>query len=250
MPCNSGVSLIPEVKGQHEWFAAQGLFNGLVLLGDKTTGSYWDHITGECVYGEPKGVQLEFTDFDLVYTTVSGALKMRPHAHIALSTNLPTKGKFMSLVSRFMHKLMGNRLPPRFLKTMGEEDTRRERMDIGLGLWTPTTQRYYPLEVIKAHPAGLFDTVDGETLFVYYNESAQATDAFYINAHDAQLSGDNILFDTGECLSNGVLYDVDGAEIAVNRPQQMFTRWYGFAYTFPDCDIYDLPVGQQNFVAH
>ena len=72
MPCNSGVSLIPTVNGKTELFAATGLYNGLALLGDATTHSYWDHITGECVHGEHLGKQLDFTEFDLLYTTVEG----------------------------------------------------------------------------------------------------------------------------------------------------------------------------------
>jgi len=28
------------------------------------------------------------------------------------------------------------------------------------------------------------------------------------------------------------------AETEEERPNQLFTRWYGFAYTFPGCEVY------------
>jgi hypothetical protein len=77
MPCNSGVSLTPIVDGKPERFAARGLYNGLALLGDYATNSYWDHITGACVHGPLQGAQLPFSPFSLRYVNVNGALQMR-----------------------------------------------------------------------------------------------------------------------------------------------------------------------------
>jgi len=239
MPCNSGVSLIPVINGTFTEFAARGLHNGLVLLGDKQTHSYWDHITGECVHGDLKGQQLAFTDFDLLYTTVAGALITFPQAQLAPSDGLPTRGRFMKWVSRFYHAVLGNWLPPYFTKTLDpQEDLRRDRMDIGLGLWTTGTHRYYPMDVLKAQAEGILDTLDGKTVFVFYNTQTKAPDAFYIEAQAVQKQGDCYLFDTGVFFENGALCHPQGHPMTIQRPQQMFTRWYGFAYTFPNCDIY------------
>ncbi len=240
MPCNSGVSLIPVIDGQYTEFAARGLYNGLALLGDKPTNSYWDHITGECVLGHHKGKNLEYSDHDLLYTTVEAALKMYPDAQLAQSSKLDLRGKFLNFVTPFMHRFMGNNLPPHFVKTVGEADTRRETMDLGLGVWTTAVRRYYPMDAIKAHPKGIFDRIEDETLFIYYDDIAKAPDAFFIEAQSVELQVDNSYrFDTGVTLVNGFLYDGNGEKLAVKRPQQMFTRWYGFSYTFPNCDIYD-----------
>jgi hypothetical protein len=35
----------------------------------------------------------------------------------------------------------------------------------------------------------------------------------------------------------GVLMSRDGKRQNVERPQQMFTRWYGFSLTFPGCEV-------------
>ena len=236
MPCNSGVSLIPKVHGQQAWFSAGGLYNGLVLLKDAGTGSYWDHITGECVHGPLKGTQLEYSDYDLLYMTVSAALVSHPHARLAPSDvrlhHIPLK------IAQFLRGFLGPFLPPHFLTTMGQEDDRRARMDLGLGLWTSKTRRYYPVDTIKQAPDGLFDKVDGQSVFIYFNALGGAPDAFYTQADRVVRQDDMLQFNTGECLLAGKLFDVQGQEIVVERPQQMFTRWYGFAFTFPHAEIY------------
>ena len=35
-----------------------------------------------------------------------------------------------------------------------------------------------------------------------------------------------------------VLIDRSGQRRPVQRPQQMFTRWYGFSLTFPGCEVF------------
>lgn len=231
--------MIPIVDGKHESFAAGGLYNGLVLLRDKTTQSYWDHITGECVYGEREGEQLEFTDFDLIYTTVEAALRMYPQSQLATSNHLNILGRFMQFMTPFMHRVLGNNLPPHFVKTVGEADTRRERMDLGLGVWSDRTRRYYPMEVIQASESGILDHIDGETIFVYYNQIAKAPDAVYVQAMTVDKQGDDYVFDGERVLQDGILYDANGHKLETRRSQQMFTRWYGFSYTFPNCEIYE-----------
>ena len=51
--------------------------------------------------------------------------------------------------------------------------------------------------------------------------------------------GDAIRFDSGAVLRDGVLLDPAGAPLPLRRPQQMSTRWYGFAFTFPGCGVYE-----------
>lgn len=40
-------------------------------------------------------------------------------------------------------------------------------------------------------------------------------------------------------LRDGVLYDSAGQYREIERPLQLFTRWYGFALTFPGTTIYE-----------
>ena len=80
MPCNSGVSLVPLVDGKRERFAVRGLYNGLALLADATTNSYWDHITGACVHGPRQGAQLRMTQATGVFVGTDGR-RARPSLH-------------------------------------------------------------------------------------------------------------------------------------------------------------------------
>jgi hypothetical protein len=36
-------------------FEFRGLYDGVSILSDRETGSYWHHITGECMYGSLAG---------------------------------------------------------------------------------------------------------------------------------------------------------------------------------------------------
>ena len=43
----------------------------------------------------------------------------------------------------------------------------------------------------------------------------------------------------GHQVRAGRLVDADNAPVATERPQQIFTRWYGFSLTFPNPEIYE-----------
>ena len=53
-------------------FAVGGMVNGLALLWDYETGSYWDHVTGEALHGPLKGERLKVWGIEV--TTVAAAL--------------------------------------------------------------------------------------------------------------------------------------------------------------------------------
>ncbi len=36
-----------------------------------------------------------------------------------------------------------------------------------------------------------------------------------------------------------MVYDAHGTRVDVERPQQLFSRWYGFALTFPGTEIFE-----------
>jgi hypothetical protein len=224
------------VNGKTHHFAARGLYNGLVLLGDRESGSYWDHITGACVHGPLKGYQLEV--LPLLHMNVAQALTKTPDARVAISKQA-FKQRVMAYFAGWARRSKRGLLPPGFKRTMGEEDTRRPRMDIGLGVWTDTTQRYYPLERLRAHGGALIDELDGRRLLIYMDPTSSTPVALYTNATSCNWQGDVLHLDTGGIIRGGALYDAQGGSQAVTRPMQLFTRWYGFAYTFPGCEVYE-----------
>ena len=234
--CNSGVSLSPVVNGKTHHFAARGLYNGLVLLGDRESSSFWDHITGECVHGPLKGYQLKI--FPLLHRDVRQALATHPDAQVAISRQ-SLKHWVMAHITEQGRKSKRGFLPPGFKQTMGKEDTRRRRMEIGLGVWTDATHRFYPLETLRAHGSALIDELDGRRLLVYIEPTSRIPAALYMEATRYNWQDDTLHLDTGEIIRGGVLYDAQGATQEITRPLQLFTRWYGFAFTFPGCEVYE-----------
>jgi hypothetical protein len=125
-----------------------------------------------------------------------------------------------------------------FAATLGEEDPRRPRMDLGLGIWSGPIRRYYPMELIRQNGNALLDEIQGRRVLVYVDPITFIPAALYVNATRARLDGETVRLDDGRVVRAGVLWDARGARLASERPQQVFTRWYGFALTFPGTEVY------------
>ena len=169
---------------------------------------------------------------------VRQALATYPDAQVAFSKQ-PFKQRIMGRIAERGRKSKGGLLPPRFKQTMGEEDTRRPRMEIGLGVWTDATHRFYPLETLRAHGSALIDELDGRRLLVYIEPTSSTPAALYTEATQCNWQDDTLHLDTGEIIRGGGLYDAQNAAQEIIRPMQLFTRWYGFAFTFPGCEVYE-----------
>ena len=182
------------VAGKVHHFSAGGLYNGLVLLIDDETRTYWDHITGEAVHGELKGAKLD--NWPIEMTNVETALKNDPNLRVHHS-----KPTFLGRLMVWVHRWLPMKLPPNFRGTMGKPDDRQPEMEIGLGVVTDGVRRFYPKRSIGE---GIDDEIDGRALHIHIGE-----DAVPVAKWD-----------------NG------------SRPLQLFTRWYGFSYTYPYCEVW------------
>jgi hypothetical protein len=172
----------------------------LVLLGDNETGSYWNHITGECLHGPLKGNRLE--TFPIEHISVKNALNKYPNLHVALSK----PPLLMKVVTPIMN--IGRKkgfLPPFFRKTMGSIDARLPEMTSGLGVIIGETEKFYTIDSIKKHNGVIQDTIEGENITVQIDG---------IDHLPYALLSDN------------------------SRPMQLFTRWYGFSLTYPNCKVF------------
>ena len=186
------------IDGELLHLSAGGLYNGLVLLIDDETRTYWDHITGEAVHGPRKGAQLPVWGLDL--TTVEAALVAEPELLVAVSKQ--------GLFARVFGRLGGTRIrkrgffPPGFRATMGERDERLGEQTSGLGVVVDGEARFYPVAALRA---------------------GAVTDDWPRGALTVALG------------------DVDRVPFAVwadaTHPFQLFTRWYGFSFTYPDCGL-------------
>ncbi len=235
MVCNSGVSLTPVVEGRTLQFGHRGLVNGLSVLGDHETGSYWDHITGECISGPLVGRRLPIAP--LLHETAASASARHDGALIAISR--PSLfGRFMGRVAEWTRVSKRGFLPPGFRGTMESVDARLPEMTLGLGIWNDRAARFYPLDQIRRQTSGLTDRLGAEVVQISVDVETRIPAAVHVEQE-------------ADIRSNGA----DGArsEPALpttaagsgfpeapprSRPMQLFTRWYGFVLTFPNCEIY------------
>ncbi len=233
MVCNTGAGLTPSVDDEVRLFNEQGLYNGLFLMADDKTGTYWNHMTGEAVYGPEVGKRLEV--HNVRHTTVAQILTEDPETRVALSEHQRAqrgRGPLSAILSGFQ------RLSRMFLNTIDKQDERRPTMDLGLGIWDGSTQRYYAHETIMAQNKAVLDSFGGRTILVYYDPVGFSPMAQYVGADRVSWVDDVLHLSSGEYIEDGVTHAADGSRVDVERPLQVFTRWYGFSQTFPDTELY------------
>ncbi len=240
MICNTGIGLIPKVDGSVHRFTEKGLYDGLFLMSDHESGSRWNHMTGEAVYGPLVGKWLELEN--VFHTTVGQVLAEHPDALMAWSEHpaaLRRSGDGGGTLRRLLSRIRG--VPDMFPPTMGAEDDRRDRMEMGIGIWTDDLARYYPMPDVQALDNAVFDDFGGHKVLIYYDPAAHALVAERTDATTATWDGDVLRLSNGDRIEQGILYGPDGSRKTRTRPLQVFTRWYGFSLTFPETEIYARP---------
>lgn len=195
--------MTPLVNGQRLHFEASGLYDGLVLLGDRQTRSYWHHSTGECLHGQYEGEKLEISN--LFHYTFKRALEEYPDLRLGISNPPPYVKIVLSITRRFL-KSKHNVLPPFFKKTIQETDDRLDEQTMGLGVIIEDCAKFYPLDIIKAKKI-IEDSFCDRTILVTYNEEHHFPKCTDPKNND--------------------------------MPMQLFTRWYGFSLTNKNCEIYE-----------
>ena len=226
--------MAPSIDGEVHWFAEHGLYDGLFLMRDEESGSYWDHMTGEAVYGPLTGSRLEV--FHVTQTTVAQVLSQDRDALITISDRAIRTDEQMgtsSLLSR-----VGGRLNRMFSSTVKEEDGRRPTMDIGMGVWDGDLARYYPYDEVVGRGNALFDIFGGRQVVIYLDPSAYSLAAAYTEAGGFRWEDRVLRFSDGSFIENAIFHDASGERAQIERPLQVFTRWYGFSLTFPQTDVF------------
>lgn len=211
-----------------------GLYDGLFVMQDQESKTLWNHISGEALYGPHVGRSLGPVG-NILQMTVEESLEYDASMRVAISdrpftgrSGVPGQGTLSD----------DARLMPMFIETLGAEDTRRPRMDMGLGIWTPETRRYYPMEEIRARDGAFIDELDGRSVLIYIESRSATPTAMFVDAAGASVDGNEISLDSGAVIRSGVLLDAAGNRLEGERPQQIFTRWYGYALTFPGSEVF------------
>jgi hypothetical protein len=220
-----------------------GLYDALFVMQDTETKTLWNHITGEALYGPLLGRTLGPLS-NLLQMNMKQALELDPGMPIAISDRPYVAGGRQFGTARggiSPRSSVGNpnaQLSPMFIETLGKEDTRRPRMDMGLAIWTEKTRRYYPMERIRERGEAFIDQVDGRKILIYIDPETSSPAAIFVDGQKAERKQNDIRLDNGAVVRSGVLFDNNGKRQNPERPQQIFTRWYGFALTFPESEIF------------
>jgi hypothetical protein len=234
------------VGGKVHHFNYVGIYDGLAVVQDRESKTLWNHVTGEAMYGPLVGQKLKHSS-NLLHMNVRQALAVDANMQIAISDRQYFVGeKLLGTAPGFLGGRGAERWAPdnpkaqivrEFVPTLGREDTRRPRMDIGLGVWTGKTRRYYPMELIRQRGEAFVDQIDGRSVLIYVEPETSTPAAIFVGAKSARMDGREVRLDNGSIVRMGVLVNRDGKRQTVERPQQLFTRWYGFSLTFPGSDI-------------
>ncbi|MBT3271604.1 MAG: DUF3179 domain-containing protein [Spirochaetales bacterium] len=174
-------------------------------MSDKDSWSIWDHITGECFQGEHKGKKLEI--WPIFLTTVEAALHDYPDLTVSFSGYRGGKASLLYLVLRKKINAKGF-IPPYFRATMaGDIDSRLDKLVQGLGVINGKSGKFYPKSAV---PKGT-KIVD-------------------------EWRGKKIQIESGAIDGVPRATWLDSGEV----PMQLLSRWYGFSFTFPGCEIYGI----------
>jgi hypothetical protein len=176
------------------------------------------------------GAQLEV--FNVLQMTVDQALDWDPDLEVAISDRpIRRRDRWNPLTA------MVRELSDRFLGTMSPKDERRDDMEIGTGTWTEGDALFFPMPVVEGEGGFVFSELDGRALLTYIDPTSRTMFAQYTEASGAQWDGDVLRLNNGRHVRSAGLYEGD-KRLETQRPMQVFTRWYGFALTFPETRVH------------
>lgn len=213
---------------------------------DDLTRSQWLHYTGECVTGPLAGRQLE-----LFPTTA-----MNWGAFREAFPEGDTIPEDDALWRRLMGYVAGARglhaLPPLFRKTMRAPDPRLPEGELGLGVFVGRKRllgakvdaRFYRFADCRAKRL-VRDDLAGRPLAVYYHPSADVPLAVWSELEGAAI--DLALDHEGRLVDHatGARFDLVGRALSgpfagkrLELASSIWTRWYGWAQTYPDTSLW------------
>lgn len=231
--CNAGAVFSPVVDGKVYHFAERGLYNAMTILADSETGSLWNHLTGLCMYGPMQGRSLSRIGTP-IQMTAQQAVDQYPEIKLAVSVLTPEVEKETKEDEAWGKN---PQFSPRLEATLGTEDARLPRLEMGLGVWTDSTRRFYRFDDLNASKV-IVDEIDGQKVVIYVDPHIPVPHAMFADAERAEWHGEAVHLSNGQIIRGGGLLDSAGNLVKSKRPLQLFTRWYSFAVTFPNCEIY------------
>ena len=234
--CNTGMVFDSRVDGQVLHFQRRGSYEGLLLIWDEETDSYWQHITGQCLHGASRGKQLR-TITTTRQMSAAEVIAGHPQALLMADPLTPQQEK----LSRAMERMRANpeRVEGGILSQIVQEDSRRPRFELGLGVWDVQSKQsiFFPLVLLHTYDNTYLTEFEGRRLLIYQSPEAIAPAAAYLDTRRAVWEGDILRLDGGAYIQNDTYFSADKQPQLLETPRQLLMRWYGFAMTFPNCTL-------------
>lgn len=235
--CNAGAIFNAQHQGQAFAFAAQGYYDVMVLISDHQTRSYWNHLTGECLYGPMAGAKLDRLNALQTMRAIDAVL-LYPDAHIAIMDGMDAEAT--TTAHRWNDKYRLPTIPnygDSLLSTKGQVDPRLPPSDMGLGIWTANTQRYYPIRKLYEAQNVIVDQIDGRSVVIILNTEIGLPTVFYFEPTMMKMLGSDLHLSPNARFRNGILF-IDGKPVKPERPNHNTIRWYAFSAIAPGCEVY------------
>ena len=229
MICSSGVGFDPVIDGHRYQFDVAGLYDGLFVMMDRTTGSIWTHFDGTILTGPLAGTGTALAIQPLFHRRWKDWVAEHPDT-LVMAWNDAYADSYWN--TRPGEPGLGRQ----FLDTIRSLDDRLPENELVLGVDTGTGSRAYVL----SDDGGLVvmaDEVGGVPIVV-----VMEPDSVFGIAFAATLDGEVLVFDTDDAFvdASGTAWNLDGSSDdgrQLTFVTSFVTEWYGWAAYHPDTDI-------------
>jgi hypothetical protein len=168
--CNAGIVMDPVIDGRVHHFQVAGAYNGQAVFEDRETGSIWNHLTGECVYGELEGTVASVRPPERY--TLRDLRNAKPDCRVFLAPQ-SLQEKLMGWLMPRVLNLFGDWMPKRFRKQLTEVDPRLPKLTLGIAVRVDSEIRFYPRTTIED---GMQTELGGAKLTFYSADVPYALD--------------------------------------------------------------------------
>jgi len=234
--CSSGVGFDPVIDGQRRYFDVAGLYQGLFVMSDRTTGSIWTHYDGTVLRGALAGTGTAMEQHPLAHTRWSTWLADHPDTRV-----LAWNPRYASEYSK--QEPGGAGLGGMFLSTLRSLDDRLPENELVLGVDSGHGFKAYRLDAAAASGLTVVDDEIGDAPVVVAIDRGQLFGMAFSGVVDGRRptfreAAGGIADDTDATWTReGVA--TDGTSSDLDFVTSFVTEWYGWSAYHPGTVIWD-----------
>ena len=238
MVCSSGVGFNPVVNGRRLRFELFGLYNAVMVMNDRETGSIWSHLGGNALHGPMYGSTMEF--IPLLQTTWATWRELHPES-LVLSDDTPYQAWYSN------PSIGAPGLGPEFIKSIVNWDTCLPQNHLVLGVTAGGESKAYSLLDVAASGGVVNDQLAARPIVVFADAEIPFSIAFSREVSGEILDFENIGLDHSIIIDEqtGFTWNLEGRAVAGTLKGQSLsfvtsylTEWYGWSAYHPHTGIY------------